>query len=281
MSRWAAVRCAGPSTDRSDGGAAIAPSNIRTIRVRCTIALAVCWVLCSAWAPRALAQDGVLASLRQLPSGKVRADAISLALSRGEQHWPEGAWFELQTLAYEAFLQETDGYAALPAIALAESMYQHAPAAWSGLCLEGISRRAGSMLQAGAVLRELLDQASTPQEHRDLIERQAIYAAGAGLHSLEVHSLGRAVALGGGDALQILGQKALNAGDLQTARDLFRVLVDRSRDNSPSPPEPPPWCLRGWGLTLLPPGSSTLHEPITANLRPKLESHNDSSSPRQ
>jgi hypothetical protein len=151
--------------------------------------------------------------------------------------------------AFEVWQREHDDYQGDRALAIAESMHQHAAATWSAFCLEGILRRLGHYQRADGVLVEHLGRELPPAEQTDVVLRRAIVAAGAGWRPAERAALGRGLAQGGPDAYQMLGRLALAEGARSAARALFRALLVRHLD---APGSAPPWALRGWGLALLP-----------------------------
>ncbi len=160
---------------------------------------------------------------------------------------------------FVAFVAEHDAFHGEAALLLAEAMYAHGPGTWSAFCLEGILRRLGRYERAEEVLAGHLETVTVPEQRAQILERRAILAAGAGWRERELDHLGRALALDGLDAQQMLGRLALFEGRKERARVLFRVLVERLRGAREGAgevtPESIPWALRGWGLALLPPAS--------------------------
>ncbi|MFT7676107.1 MAG: hypothetical protein ACI8QC_000074 [Planctomycetota bacterium] len=202
--------------------------------------------------PRGLDTDELGRAAAALDSGLARAQALAQLLVLPGLDARQ--MYEYQTLGYAAFLEDHDRFAALPARLIAEAMHSTAQATWSAFCVEGISRRYGDHDRAIAVIDERLlavAQAGTIQEQAELLERRAISAMGANRKPLAEASLGRALRLGGQDALQILGKIALDAGRREEACRLFSALLARSQARGD---EAAPWALRGWGVSLLPPG---------------------------
>ncbi|GEM_PF-2546367 len=202
------------------------------------------------------AGDVPWAELSRMQPGMSRADALGAALSSGSAHLPEGHWASLLQISYEAFLEELERYASAPARQVAEAMYLASPAVWSCLCVEGSARRMGDLPRAAEVLAATLTWVSDRSARLELRERRSIVAAGAGWKSDELDWLGRGLAMGGTDSLQMRARLALAARRFDRARTLFRVLVDRGRGSRPTLADAAPWALRGWGLALLP----TAHE---------------------
>lgn len=162
-----------------------------------------------------------------------------------------GADAALLQSAYEEFVRQHDSFRVDGARQLAEAMYAQQPATWSAFCLEGIARRGGDPARAEAVLSEQLERVTAGQERIDLLERRAIARGGAGDLVGSRRDLARALASGGTDACQILGLQALETQQLDEARELFRILLERA-DRAADGTEPPAWALRGWALSLTP-----------------------------
>lgn len=190
-----------------------------------------------------------------LPPGEARASVLIADLMEADGVTPKrlepAEANRLQTLGFQAFVEEHDAFRAGPARRLAEALHASAGQPWSVYCLEGIARRSGDLQAAQAVVQQQLQTtaADAVAERIELLQRLAIVAAGAGDRDLELGSLGRALRLGGDDALQILGKTALFAGERKRARRLFGALLQRSAARGT---QTPPWALRGWGLSLLP-----------------------------
>lgn len=202
--------------------------------------------------PRGLAPDELQRAAGVLDPGLARAQALAQLLGLPELDARQ--LYDYQQLAYAAFIEDHDRFLALPARLIAEAMHAAGLATWSVLCVEGISRRCGEYERAMAVIDErlaALGEAGDPVEVRELLERRAISAMGADLPQEVQASLGRALRLGGDDALQILGKIALDGGRPQEACRLFSALLARAQAKGS---EAAPWALRGWGVSLLPPG---------------------------
>lgn len=193
-------------------------------------------------------------SLRGMPPGAARAQALCEALECGPGALEQGHWSRLLEVAYAAFLEELGLYAGEPACNVAEAMYLAAPAPWSSLCLEGVTRRTGNLARSAQVLERGLAIEMDPVTQLELLERRSIVAAGAGELAVQLDWLGRSLIQKGSDGLQMRARIALAQGARKRSTVLFRVLVDRSRGPLPTLGVPPPWALRGWGLALLPAG---------------------------
>jgi len=192
-------------------------------------------------------QDGAAAA--QLDAGLERAQALAseLRAALGDA----AALPPLLQQGWQEFVTAIEACRGPSALVLGHALYEVAPAPWSVQCLEGALRRTGDYEGADRVLVAEIERTTDPAERRTLVERRALVAAGAGWSERERDVLGQALALGGTDAYQILGRLSLAAGELDRARILFRVLVERHPP--PDTAHAPPWALRGWGLTLLPP----------------------------
>lgn len=204
--------------------------------------------------PPGLAPDELQRAAGALDPGLARAQALAQLL--GLPDLDARQLNDYQQLAYAAFLEDHDRFLALPARLTAEAMHAVGQATWSAFCVEGISRRYGDHARALAVIDERLaavGPAGDPVELRELLERRAISAMGAALPREAEASLGRALRLGGDDALQILGKIALDAGRPREACRLFSALLARAQAQGG---EAAPWALRGWGVSLLPPGTA-------------------------
>ncbi len=172
----------------------------------------------------------------------------------------------LDTQASGALLEEgfrlfLDRMAAMDgpsSVGLARAMYARDDAIWSTFCLEGALRRSAPADTGGASAQEAYAEADralsallrletlSAADRVAVVQRRAILAAGFADTSGELSSLGRALGMGGIDGAQILGLKALVAGDHGEAARLFGLLIDRG-----DPPQDRPWALRGHGLASL------------------------------
>lgn len=177
-----------------------------------------------------------------------------LALGIGERGLaPEPDLLRMRK-GFELFLEREGSFHA-DAEVLAEALHQKAQATWSAFCLEGILRRLGKGERALAVINQQLEAVgpSAGSERTALLGRRAIIHGGMGNPAGTMGDLGSLLALGATDGYQILGLTALQEGRWSTARGHFGVLLDRSRVSA-SPP--PPWALRGYGVSLLRRGTS-------------------------
>ncbi len=187
---------------------------------------------------------------RVLEPGVVRASAFGLALAEA-QNDPT----ELQrrlTAAYDAFGADVLELRLESAEQLALAMHDAADATWSALTLALLSTRLGRFDRAEALLALEYGRARGSVERLDVLGRWAIAALGAGRAERARDRLGVALALGSGDAHQILGLLALSRGAMNRARRLFGALLVRDALAGREPLESTPWALRGWGLALLP-----------------------------
>ncbi len=160
--------------------------------------------------------------------------------------------------AFDLFLVCMDAKDGPSAVGLARAMHGRAPAPWSAFCLEGALRRSSTAdprgesallayAEADGVLTSLLrsEDLGGP-EKLAVTQRRAILAAGFDDEAGERSSLGRALGQGGIDGAQILGLRALEAGEFRESARLFGLLLDRGE-----PAEDCPWALRGHGLAAL------------------------------
>lgn|GEM_PF-2416676 len=159
---------------------------------------------------------------------------------------------------FDQFMARMDAWDGPSAVGLALALHSRANAVWSAFCAEGALRRSApadargeSALDAYAVadglLMALLREPELGEGDRlAVVQRRAILAAGFGDESGERASLGRALVMGSTDGGQILGLKALLAGDALEAARLFGHQLDRG-----DPPESCPWALRGHALASL------------------------------
>ncbi len=223
------------------------------------------------------ARDAWLAAL-VLPSGPARAHAFALAIAGASS----ADLLERLGRAFPAFLEEAEALRLEAAEELAMAMYAAQPASWSSTTLGVLWTRMGKYAEAERVLSAEIarldagveeaerkaagstDETARAQalgaaralrdERRAMYERRAVSRRGAGRDAQALDDLGRALAEGGRDAAQMLGQNALASGDLETARALFRTLLEPREGETPeSLEEAAPWALRGWGLALLTP----------------------------
>ncbi|TDJ70923.1 MAG: hypothetical protein E2O39_09240 [Planctomycetota bacterium] len=187
---------------------------------------------------------------RVLEPGVVRASAYGFALAEARSDPTE-----LQrrlTAAYEAFGADVLELRLESAEQLAVAMHDAADATWSALTLALLSTRLGRFDRADELLGREYGRARTSAERLDVLGRWAIAALGAGRTERARDRLGIALALGSGDAHQILGLLALSRGAGDRARRLFGALLVRAAGTGREPLEATPWALRGWGLALLP-----------------------------
>jgi hypothetical protein len=212
-----------------------------------------------------------------LPSGAARAHAFALAIA-GASPAELG---ERLARAFPAFLEEAEALRLAAAEELARAMYTAQPAPWSATTLGVLWTRMGKYPAAEQVITDeitrldeqicaadsrasgasdenarssaLADAASARIERRSMIEHRAVSLRGAGEEQRGLDDLGRALAEGGRDAAQMLGQAALARGDRAAARALFRTLLEpRAGETLESLLETAPWAPRGWGLAQLP-----------------------------
>jgi hypothetical protein len=179
------------------------------------------------------------------------ADRVRLvALGIGEEGLSRDQEKRRLQRGFEIFL-ELEGDFQVGAREVAEALHRRAHSTWSAFCLEGIQRRCGSLDLALDTVNSMLPPLGKAQgaEADALLGRRAIIHAGSGHQDLARADLGRLLVAGFPDAHQILGLDALLEGDWQASSALFGVLLDRSRSQGEIPP---PWALRGFGVSLLP-----------------------------
>lgn len=185
-----------------------------------------------------------------------RAEEVIQAL--GDPGTSSEAVAALLQEAFDLFLVRIEVKDGPGAVGLARAMHGRAPAPWSAFCLEGALRRSSTAdprgesallayVEADGVLTALLrSEALGEEEKLAVTQRRAILAAGFDDDAGERASLGRALAQGGIDGAQILGLRALEAGDFRESARLFGLLLDRGEAA-----EDCPWALRGHGLAAL------------------------------
>lgn len=179
------------------------------------------------------------------------ADRVRLvALGIGEEGLSRDQEKRRLQRGFEIFL-ELEGDFQVGAREVAVALHRRAHATWSAFCLEGIQRRCGSLDLALVTVNSMLPPLGKAQgaEAEALLGRRAIIHAGSGHQGLARADLGRLLVAGFPDAHQILGLNALLEGDWQASSAHFGVLLDRSRSEGKIPP---PWALRGFGVSLLP-----------------------------
>jgi len=185
-----------------------------------------------------------------------RVQAVILAL--GDEGAGSAAVAALLQEAFDLFLQRMEVKDGPGAVGLARAMHNRAPAPWSAFCLEGALRRSSpanargesalaAYAEADATLTSLLrSEGLGSADWLAVTQRRAILAAGFDDRAGESASLGRALSQGGIDGAQILGLRALGAGDHRVSARLFGLLLDRRE-----PAANRPWALRGHGLAAL------------------------------
>lgn len=187
---------------------------------------------------------------RVLAPGVARARAWAQAVTECADADLQGRLFP----AFRVFEEDATALRLEDAAALGEALHARAGMTWSAQSLALLYRRMGRYADADAVLVEQLARTEEPADQLVLLQDRAITACGAGWEARADDLLGEAFALGGRDACQILGLRALSAGDRGRARRLFRyLLLPRSGQDRRKLLEGTPWALRGWGLALLPP----------------------------
>jgi hypothetical protein len=190
--------------------------------------------------------------------GPIAVERVIQALSDSSVSLDEAALGALQQEGFRLFMDRMAAKDGPSSVGLARAMHARAGATWSAFCLEGALRRSApadasgpsaqeAYAEADRVLSALLRQEGlSPVDRLAVVQRRAILAAGFGDASGELSSLGRALGMGGIDGAQILGLRALAAGDHEEAARLFGLLLDRG-----DLPQDRPWALRGHGLAAL------------------------------
>ena len=184
---------------------------------------------------------------RAVEPGVIRARAFERALTAAVN--PDSLDLRLRG-AYGAFTEDVGGFRLDAARILGEAMHQYADAQWSALSLALLCTRQGAHERADEVLTMRFEGAESPGDRLEALERRAIARMGAGRTEAALDDLGRALALGGSDARQILARRALTRGELERARRVFASLLPPMGELEALARAP--WALRGWGLAMLP-----------------------------
>ncbi len=236
---------AGPASTESAGSAAGGSVAVTALARTSATTSATASATASATGPQDLADDEPLAVqqlIEALSASSLDTQASGALLEEG----------------FRLFLDRMAAMDGPSSVGLARAMYARDDAIWSTFCLEGALRRSAPADTGGASAQEAYAEADralsallrletlSAADRVAVVQRRAILAAGFADTSGELSSLGRALGMGGIDGAQILGLKALVAGDHGEAARLFGLLIDRG-----DPPQDRPWALRGHGLASL------------------------------
>ena len=183
-----------------------------------------------------------------MEAGLARAETYALALEDPSQE----AYARVVGPAFQAFVADVDAMRVEAAEVLGVALHERAQATWSAGSLALWSTRMGKDERSRRVLDERLASPDLgPDERRELLERRAISALGAGDIVQARRDLGATMAMGATNPVQILARLALAEGERRRSSRLFGSLLVPRADEDPLATSP--WALRGWGLSLLAP----------------------------
>ena len=196
------------------------------------------WVAC-AILPE-LAPGGAWAFALAINRGPALDEALCLGLAQA----PDRLLEPLLERGYREFLAHSEAARAVPALALAEALHARALAVWSAQNLAIARTRSGAYTGAASVLQEQLEGQLNLPDRALMASRLSIVQLGEGGLLNARRALGRGLLRGGSDSAIVLGLLALEGGDADRSRRLYRSVLSRDPEQ--------PWAQRGWGLSMVP-----------------------------